>query len=104
MKTNKLKRISICAATVFCSQMLLLAQQSDQTTGKPGQRKGTAAQAEVPSDGGRASKLKGADVKSKNGEDLGKLEDFVVDRRTGQISFAIVGKGRPLGLGEKPHP
>lgn len=54
--------------------------------------------------GVRISKLKGADVRSKDGKELGKLEDLVLSPQTGQITFAIVGKGTPLGLGDKPHP
>jgi len=47
--------------------------------------------------------LKGADVKSNDGEDLGKVEDLIVDPKTGQITFAIVGKGI-LGVSRKSRP
>jgi sporulation protein YlmC with PRC-barrel domain len=98
MKANNLKRIAACIATALCAQMLLAAQQADQS----GQKKGTTAQATASSnDSIPVSKLKGADVKSKNGDDLGKLEDMILDRRTGQITFAIVGKG---GFGDERHP
>src|SRR5262249_18370651 len=55
-------------------------------------------------DGVRLGKLKGADVKSSDGKDLGKLEDVVVDRQSGQIAFAIVGKGGVIGAGGKLRP
>jgi len=105
MKTKTLRQIITYIATACCAQMLLVAQQSDQAQGQPGQRKNTSGQTSDPSkDGIRLSKLKGANVKSKNGEDLGKLDDIVLDRQTGQIKFAIVGKGGVLGVGEKSHP
>jgi len=70
-----------------------------------GQRKQTSGQSsDASKEGIRISKLKGADVKSKNGEDLGKLEDLVLDRQTGQIKFAIVGKGGVPRIGEKSRP
>jgi len=105
MKTNNLKRTAAYTATALCAQMFLAAQQADQAYGQAGQKKGTTPQTTASSnDGIPVSTLKGADVKSKNGEDLGKLEDMILDRRTGQITFAIVGKGRPLGFGDKHHP
>lgn len=106
MKSKRLEQMAVCIATAFCAQALMAAEQTDQTQGQQaGQTKDSASQIAGSSGSGiRISKLKGADVKSKSGEDLGKLEDLVLDRRTGQISFAIVGKGRLLGLGDKPRP
>jgi len=102
MKTNNLKRTAAYTATALCAQMFLAAQQADQAYGQTGQKKGTAPQTTASSnDGIPVSTLKGADVKSKNGDDLGKLEDMILDRRTGQITFAIVGKG---GFGDELHP
>jgi len=100
MKT-KLKPVITCIALAFCAQVLS-AQQSDQSQSQRGQRSSTQTSNSV--DGIRLSKLKGADVKSRNGQDLGKLEDIVLDRQTGQIKFAIVGKGGILRVGEKSHP
>ncbi len=104
MKAKTFKQIVTYIATACCAQMLLVAQQN-QGQGQPGQRKQTSGQSlDASKEGIRISKLKGADVKSKNGEDLGKLEDLVLDRQTGQIRFAIVGKGGVLRIGEKSHP
>lgn len=52
----------------------------------------------------RLSKLMDANIQSNSGEDLGKLEDVVVDPRSGQIKFAVLGRGGFLGLGEKLVP
>jgi sporulation protein YlmC with PRC-barrel domain len=106
MKLKTLEGMAIFIATALCAQALTAAPQADQTQGQqPGQTTGRSARKIASSLGGvRITKLKGADVKSKDGEDLGKLEDLIVDPQTGQIKFAIVGKGGVLGLGEKAHP
>jgi sporulation protein YlmC with PRC-barrel domain len=103
MKMIKPVRMATCIAAVFCTQMLLAADQSDQSQTKPWHKKDRVTQ-NLGIDGVRLGKLKGADVKSSDGQDLGKLEDVVIDRKTGQIAFAIVGKGGVMGVGEKPHP
>jgi sporulation protein YlmC with PRC-barrel domain len=52
----------------------------------------------------RASKLIGVNVTSKDGENLGQVQDLVMDPLTGKIRFALVGKGFMAGLGEKLLP
>jgi sporulation protein YlmC with PRC-barrel domain len=52
----------------------------------------------------RAKKVIGTDVKGRDGDKLGKVEDIVVDKETGQVMFAVVGFGAVLGMGEKFHP
>jgi sporulation protein YlmC with PRC-barrel domain len=122
MKARTVKQIVTFVATVCCAQTLLMAQQSgqsDQTQPQPGFRRHTpgqtstsSGQTSTSSDQGsasskdtiRLSKLRGAEVKSKSGEELGKLQDFVVDRQGGHIKFAIVGKGTTTGTAEKAYP
>lgn len=50
------------------------------------------------------NKLIGADVKSSAGESYGKVEDVIMDPQTGKATFAILGKGGILKLGEKRLP
>lgn len=47
----------------------------------------------------RADELIGEDVENPNDEDLGDVEDFVVDRGTGQIEYIIVEDGGFFGIG-----
>jgi sporulation protein YlmC with PRC-barrel domain len=49
----------------------------------------------------RASKLIGADVENAQGEDLGQIEDIVLDPQDGQVAYAVLSFGGFLGLGEK---
>ena len=49
----------------------------------------------------RASKVIGADVENAQGEDLGKIEDVVLDPQEGRVAYAVLSFGGFLGLGEK---
>jgi sporulation protein YlmC with PRC-barrel domain len=52
----------------------------------------------------RATKVIGTTVKNRAGESIGKIEDVVLDKRSNNIVFAVVGFGGFLGMGEKYHP
>lgn len=49
----------------------------------------------------RVSELIGLDVSNHENEDLGEIEDLVVDAKTGQIRYAAVSMGGFLGLGDE---
>ena len=49
----------------------------------------------------RASKVIGADVKNKAGEDVGDISDLVVHTSTGHISYAVMSYGGVMGMGDK---
>lgn len=51
----------------------------------------------------RASTMIGADVENNQGEDLGDIDDIVIDPQTGQVAYAVVSFGGFLGLGEKHY-
>ena len=48
-----------------------------------------------------ATSLVGDKVVSPSGEKLGKLEDVMIDVRTGSIAYAVVSFGGFLGIGDK---
>ena len=48
-----------------------------------------------------ASTMIGTNVKNGQGEDLGKIEDMMVDTTTGAVSYAVLSFGGFLGIGEK---
>jgi len=98
MKVKKIELLALGLVSALCTQ-ISLADQSSQST-SPSKDSVTLVTASV--DGNfRLSKLIGADVKSTNGEDLGRVDDLIMDSHTGKITFAIVGRGGLLGLGEK---
>jgi sporulation protein YlmC with PRC-barrel domain len=48
-----------------------------------------------------ADTLKGDKVRNWSGEDLGKIEDFMIDLGTGRIRYAVLSFGGVLGMGSK---
>jgi sporulation protein YlmC with PRC-barrel domain len=48
-----------------------------------------------------ASKLTGNRVRNSAGEDLGKIEEIMIDAATGTVAYAVLSFGGFLGLGDK---
>src|SRR5215831_17512659 len=48
-----------------------------------------------------ASTLKGDNVVNPSGEDLGKIEDLMIDLEHGQVAYAVLSFGGFLGMGDK---
>ena len=48
-----------------------------------------------------ASKLIGDPVVNLRGEDLGKIEDLVIDPNSGRVDYAVLSFGGFLGMGDK---
>lgn len=48
-----------------------------------------------------ASSLVGDDVRNSEGEDLGHIEDIMIDLRGGRIAYAVLSFGGFLGMGDK---
>jgi uncharacterized protein YrrD len=51
-----------------------------------------------------AKKVNGSDVFSQNGEHLGEIDDVMIEKRSGEVVYAIMSFGGFLGIGEKYHP
>jgi sporulation protein YlmC with PRC-barrel domain len=49
----------------------------------------------------RATDIIGAGVRNYQNEDLGKIEDFVIDTEDGRIGYAVLSFGGILGIGDK---
>lgn len=52
----------------------------------------------------RAKKVLGTSVKDPSGQKIGEIEDIVLDKKSNNIMFAVVGFGGFLGMAEKFHP
>jgi sporulation protein YlmC with PRC-barrel domain len=52
----------------------------------------------------RASQLIGANVQSATGDNIGDINDLVLDPQSGQVQFAVLGIGGFLGIGERLTP
>ncbi|CAL8480903.1 PRC-barrel domain-containing protein [Caballeronia sp. S22] len=50
-----------------------------------------------------AATLDGNQVRSSDGEDIGKISDIMLDVRGGRIAYAVLSEGGFLGMGTKLH-
>lgn len=48
-----------------------------------------------------ASSIIGTTVKNGQGDDLGKIEELMIDIKTGQVDYAVLSFGGFLGIGDK---
>ena len=51
-----------------------------------------------------SNKVEGTPVYNRAGESLGTIYNFMVDKVTGQVAYAVMSFGGFLGLGESYHP
>jgi len=51
-----------------------------------------------------ASKVEGTEVYNRQSEHLGSIYDVMIDKRSGQVAYAIMSFGGFLGMGESYHP
>lgn len=48
-----------------------------------------------------ATSIDGNDIRNRQGEDLGKVKDLMIDLADGSVSYAVVSYGGFLGMGDK---
>lgn len=51
-----------------------------------------------------SSKVEGTEVFDRGGERIGQIHNFMVDKVTGQVAYAVLSFGGFLGIGEAYHP
>ena len=51
-----------------------------------------------------SDKVEGTAVYNRQGEHLGTVHNFMVDKSTGQVAYAVMSFGGFLGMGESYHP
>ncbi len=51
-----------------------------------------------------SNKVEGTEVYNRKGEHLGQVYNFMVDKYSGQVAYAVMSFGGFLGLGESYHP
>lgn len=81
-------------------QRLERAQQRSQQAEQPDD---AAARLDSKTTGAtmRVSELTGMGIKNLNGEDIGEIEDLVVDAKSGKVRYAAVSYGGILGIGDE---
>ena len=95
MRRNKIQITATLLATALLAQ-ISMAQTSDS--------KNQLTPPGTLQSGIHLNKLIGADVKSSAGENYGKVEDVILDPQPSKATFAVIGKGGILKLGEKRLP
>ena len=78
-------------------QQPLPAQEGRADQGRQGQ----SAQSQQPGPHIRASNLIGRDVQNRQGQDLGDVEDVLVNINSGEVEYAVLSFGGFLGMGDK---
>jgi hypothetical protein len=101
MKTDLLKLSLYSIITALAIHTAQAENKEDKAntrseTGEPSSSQG--------SPGILLSKLMDADFKSANDEDLGQLEELLINPQTGKVEFAVLARGGFLGIGEKLVP
>ena len=51
-----------------------------------------------------SNRVEGTAVYDRQGEKLGRIENFMVDKRSGQAEYAVMSFGGFLGVGDDHHP
>ena len=51
-----------------------------------------------------ADQVQGTTIYNPNGDNLGSVEDVMIDKVTGKIAYAVVGFGGFLGIGNRHYP
>ena len=51
-----------------------------------------------------SDRVEGTAVYDRQGEKLGRIENFMVDKRTGRAEYAVMSFGGFLGIGDDHHP
>jgi sporulation protein YlmC with PRC-barrel domain len=51
-----------------------------------------------------ASKVEGTAVYNRQGESLGSIYDVMIDKRSGDVAYAVMSFGGFLGIGQRYHP
>jgi len=94
----------LCAAVVLGWTALASAQTDKQPKNPPPSSPPTVSKKELKKGVPfchKASEVIGSKVKNPQGEDLGKVEELVVDPGSGSIEYAVISFGGFLGMGDK---
>jgi sporulation protein YlmC with PRC-barrel domain len=100
MMKNRMLSGLMCVSAALIVQSAPPAYANDETSISRHEQSSAAASMK----GIRASQILGVNVMSKQGDNLGEVQDLVFDAKTGKIQFALVGKGFMAGLGDRMIP
>lgn len=101
MKRAKINTVIVGLAAALAAQIAVAQdapQPSEPATPAPGAASPPAAMKSTRDL--TFNQLRDATIKSESGQDLGKLDDLLIDPRTGQVRCVVLGRGGIFGFGE----
>lgn len=113
MSVSYLSKLAVtCALVALCGTVQVLADdptvdRNQQNQAQPGyhgrteMHTGMDAAAHGAARSLPSKKLVGAAVQNSSGEKIGSIEDLVIDTDSGKVTYAALGVGGVLGIGEK---
>lgn len=102
-----MKPICTLAAAASLAAWSVVAWAQQETTQRPGPERDAQMQTQSDlaasplGDQRSANKLIGMDIHNQAGEELGTVDDIILDNQEGRIAYAVVSYGGILGIGEK---
>jgi sporulation protein YlmC with PRC-barrel domain len=100
MKRTRIEMAVLSVAAAVTTQFAAAQDAPKSTANEPASQPITAqSQNDV-----LFSKMRDETVKSASGQDLGKLDDVLINPRTGKFEFAVLGRGGFFGIDEKLVP
>jgi sporulation protein YlmC with PRC-barrel domain len=96
-----MRKLSILTAFIFALSLVLTstALAAGERQRQRDQQRDAAVQEDHKIH--RASKLIGSNIENQQGENLGEIDDLVMDPATGRISYAVLSYGGVLGIGDR---
>ena len=101
---QKLTCVALASAFGLAASMPSFAQQGGSTTADAKANQSASKAAANASQGGRdmrASTVIGKNVENAQGENLGEIQDLIVDLGNQRVHYAVLASGGMLGLGDK---
>lgn len=99
---NKFTLHLITAAVISAFGLTSFAQDSNKTSaGKSSAATTQSSSAQVQARDVRASKLIGKEVENAQGENMGEIQDLIIDPVAQRVHYAVLSFGGVLGMGEK---
>ncbi|MGE0757597.1 MAG: PRC-barrel domain-containing protein [Pirellulaceae bacterium] len=98
MKTTRWEAVLAVAGLALVMLVPAGAQEQRNAATKTGAQEGVRKVIASPQ---RASELMGMSVQNEAGQDLGEIEDLVIDVKSGQVRYVALSFGGFLGLGDK---
>lgn len=101
MRVRRLMGLLACSTAMAASTQLFAADPAATEPVRTPEAKAAAGDRILAAKTFRASKLTGMNVRNMQGEELGTINDFMVDVQTGKVQYAAMSVGGVLGVGDK---